>query len=174
MKFFKKIPLTNLHTNEHAVMIFMAIIVGLLGGYGAILFRWLIRFFQKASFGNGEGELLSTLMALPWYARLFPPVVGGLLVGLIVYFLAREAKGHGVPEVMEAVALKGGIIRKRVVLVKSIASAISIGSGGSAGREGPIVQIGAAIGSSFGQILKVSADRMRTLVGCGAAAGIAA
>jgi len=155
-------------------MIFMAIIVGVLGGYGAILFRWLIQFFQKASFGNGEGDLLSTLMSLPWYARLLPPAIGGLLVGLIVYFLAREAKGHGVPEVMEAVALKGGIIRKRVVLIKSLASAICIGSGGSAGREGPIVQIGAAIGSSFGQILKVSADRMRTLVGCGAAAGIAA
>ncbi|MDO9514967.1 MAG: chloride channel protein [Syntrophales bacterium] len=174
MKFFKKILPTNLHANEHAVMIFMAIIVGVLGGYGAILFRWLIRFFQKASFGSGGGEFLATLMALPWYARLVPPIVGGLLVGLIVYFLAREAKGHGVPEVMEAVALKGGIIRKRVVLVKSLASAICIGTGGSAGREGPIVQIGSAIGSAFGQVLKVSADRMRTLVGCGAAAGIAA
>jgi len=173
-KFFKKISLPHLNINEHAIMIFMAIIVGILGGYGAVLFRWLIRFFQKASFGSGGGELLPTLMALPWYARLFPPIIGGLLVGLIVYFLAREAKGHGVPEVMEAVALKGGIIRKRVVLIKSLASAICIGTGGSAGREGPIVQIGSAIGSSFGQIMKVSADRMRTLVGCGAAAGIAA
>ncbi len=174
MKFLKKIPLTNLHANEHAVMLFMAIIVGVLGGYGAVLFRWLIRFFQKVSFGNGGGELLPTLMNMSWYARLTPPIVGGLLVGLIVYSLAREAKGHGVPEVMEAVVLKGGIIRKRVVLVKSIASAICIGTGGSVGREGPIVQIGSAIGSSFGQIMKVSADRMRTLVGCGAAAGIAA
>ena len=94
--------------------------------------------------------------------------------GTLVYFFAREAKGHGVPEVMEAVTLKGGVIRKRVVVVKSLASAISIGSGGSAGREGPIVQIGSAIGSTLGQILKVSVDRMRTLVACGAAAGIAA
>jgi len=155
-------------------MIVMATIVGILGGYGAILFRWLIRFFQKASFGTIEGDFLSTLMNLPWHVRLIPPVIGGLLVGIIVYFFAREAKGHGVPEVMEAVALKGGIIRKRVVLVKSLASAICIGTGGSAGREGPIVQIGSAIGSTFGQLLKVSADRMRTLVGCGAAAGIAA
>ena len=155
-------------------MIFMAIIVGILGGYGAVLFRWMIWFFQKASFGNGEGNLLSKLMFLPWYARIIPPIIGGAVVGLIIYFFAREAKGHGVPEVMEAVALKGGIIRKRVVLMKSLASAICIGTGGSAGREGPIVQIGSAIGSSFGQIMKVSADRMRTLVGCGAAAGIAA
>jgi len=138
------------------------------------VFRWMIWFFQKASFGNGEDNLLSNLMVLPYYARLIPPIIGGAVVGLIIYFFAREAKGHGVPEVMEAVALKGGIIRKRVVLVKALASAICIGTGGSAGREGPIVQIGSAIGSSFGQIMKVSADRMRTLVGCGAAAGIAA
>ncbi len=171
MNFFRKI---NIHNNEHAVMIFMAIIVGVLGGYGAILFRLMIGFFQAASFGSGGGEILPTLMALPWYAKLLPPAIGGLLVGVIVYLFAREAKGHGVPEVMAAVALKGGIIRKRVVLIKSLASAISIGTGGSVGREGPIVQIGSAIGSSFGQIMKVSADRMRTLVGCGAAAGIAA
>ncbi|MBW2630889.1 MAG: chloride channel protein, partial [Deltaproteobacteria bacterium] len=173
-KFFKKISLPRLNINEHAIMIFMAIIVGILGGYGAVLFRWMIWFFQKASFGNGAGNLLSKLMVLPWYARIIPPIIGGAVVGLIIYFFAREAKGHGVPEVMEAVALKGGIIRKRVVLIKSLASAICIGTGGSAGREGPIVQIGSAIGSSFGQIMKVSADRMRTLVGCGAAAGIAA
>jgi len=173
-KFFKKISPPNLSANEHIVMIFMAIIVGILGGYGAVVFRWMIWFFQKASFGNGEDNLLSNLMVLPYYARLIPPIIGGAVVGLIIYFFAREAKGHGVPEVMEAVALKGGIIRKRVVLVKALASAICIGTGGSAGREGPIVQIGSAIGSSFGQIMKVSADRMRTLVGCGAAAGIAA
>lgn len=99
---------------------------------------------------------------------------GGLVVGPLIYFLAREAKGHGVPEVMEAVTLKRGVIRKRVVIVKSLASAVSIAVGGSVGREGPIVQIGSAIGSSLGQILKLSANRMRVLVGCGAAAGIAA
>jgi CIC family chloride channel protein len=113
-------------------------------------------------------------MDLPWYKKLIPPIVGGAIVGPLVYFFAKEAKGHGVPEVMEAVALNGGIIRKRVVLIKSLASAICLGSGGSAGREGPIVQIGSAIGSACGQIAGVSADRMRTLVGCGAAAGIAA
>jgi len=75
---------------------------------------------------------------------------------------------------MEAVALKGGVIRKRVVFVKTLVSAISISTGGSVGREGPIVQIGSAIGSTLGQLLKVSQDRMRALVGCGAAAGIAA
>ena len=117
---------------------------------------------------------MEQVSSIPWHIRIIIPALGGLIVGPLVYFMAREAKGHGVPEVMEAVALKSGIIRKRVVIIKSFASAISIGTGGSVGREGPIVQIGSAIGSSVGQMLKVSADRVRTLVGCGAAAGIAA
>ncbi|HUN56263.1 MAG TPA: chloride channel protein [Smithella sp.] len=160
--------------NEHVVMIIMAMTVGVLGGYGAVAFRWLISFFQLLFFKFKGGNFLEYALSLPWYARLIPPIIGGMIVGPLVYFFAREAKGHGVPEVMEAVALKGGVIRKRIVLIKTFASAISIASGGSVGREGPIVHIGSAIGSGFGQILKVSADRMRTLVACGAAAGIAA
>jgi CIC family chloride channel protein len=96
------------------------------------------------------------------------------LVGPLVYFLAREAKGHGVPEVMEAVALRGGRIRPVVAVVKSLASSITIGSGGSVGREGPIVQIGSAIGSTFSRLFHLSDERTRNLVACGAAAGIAA
>ena len=102
------------------------------------------------------------------------PAIGGLIVGPLIYFFAREAKGHGVPEVMEAVALKGGRIRPVVAVVKSLASSITIGSGGSVGREGPIVQIGSALGSSLGQKLGLSDDRIRNLVACGAAGGIAA
>jgi CIC family chloride channel protein len=101
-------------------------------------------------------------------------MVGGLIVGPIVYKVAVEAKGHGVPEVMDAVARKGGIIRARVAIAKAVASAICIGSGGSAGREGPIVQIGSAMGSAIGQLFRMSSGRVRVLVGCGAAAGISA
>ena len=155
-------------------MIAMAMIVGLLGGYGAVGFRWLIHFFNIIFFGTGSDNSLTLLLDLPWYKKLIPPIIGGALVGPIVYFFAREARGPGVSEVIEAVALRGGNIRKRVVLIKTLATAITIGSGGSAGREGPIVHIGSAIGSVVGQVMKVSADRMRTLVGCGAAAGIAA
>jgi CIC family chloride channel protein len=154
-------------------MAVLAVIVGLAGGFGAVGFRYLINFFQTIAYGS-PSELLHVVSDLPWYHILWIPAVGGLVVGPLVYFFAREAKGHGVPEVMEAVALRGGVIRKRIVFVKSLASAISIGTGGSVGREGPIVQIGSAIGSSLGQMLEVSVDRMRTLVGCGAAAGIAA
>ena len=165
--------LRYLSTNEHTIMAVIAVGVGIAGGYGAVGFRYIINLVQELAYGAG-GNLLDVIYTQPWYRRLWMPALGGLIVGPLVYFWAREAKGHGVPEVMEAVALRGGLIRKRLVVVKSLASAICIGTGGAVGREGPIVQIGSAIGSTIGQLLKVSADRMRTLVGCGAAAGIAA
>jgi CIC family chloride channel protein len=143
---------------------------------------------QSAFFGGLEGletlfeegllaeasDSLDLARGVAWYWRLLLPALGGLIVGPLIYFFAREAKGHGVPEVMAAVALRGGVIRRRIVTVKALASAISIGSGGSVGREGPIVQIASALGSSIGQLLKVPASQMRTIVGCGAAAGVAA
>lgn len=163
----------QLRTNEHTTMAILAFIVGIAGGFGAVGFRFLIDFIQSISYGSSK-ELLDVIKDIPWYLRFWIPAAGGLIVGPLVYFGAREAKGHGVPEVIEAVALKSGMIRKRLVLIKTLASAICIGTGGSVGREGPIVQIGSAIGSTIAQLLKVSASRMRTLVGCGAAAGIAA
>jgi CIC family chloride channel protein len=168
-------------------MVGVAVAIGLAGALGAVLFRFLIRFFQAGFFAGSSGveavvmeplaeagDPLDLVRALPWYLVALAPALGGLVVGPLVYFFAREAKGHGVPEVMEAVALRGGAIRSRVVAIKTLASAISIGSGGSVGREGPIVHIGSAIGSTLGQLLKVPARDLRTLVGCGAAAGIAA
>lgn len=173
LSFIDKGILGRIRTNEHTIMAVLAVVVGIAGGFGAIGFRYLINFLQSVAYGSAD-ELLDVVATIPWQFKIWIPALGGLIVGPLVYFLAREAKGHGVPEVMEAVALRNGIIRKRVVLVKSLASAVSISTGGSVGREGPIVQIGSAIGSTLGQVLKVSADRMRTLVGCGAAAGIAA
>jgi CIC family chloride channel protein len=168
--------------------VLIAIACGLAGAFGAVVFRLLIRLFQGAFFGGAEGVVdvveegllveagdpRSIAQTLSAWRIVLAPAVGGLIVGPLVYFLAREARGHGVPEVMEAVALRGGIMRMRVVIVKTLASAISIGSGGSVGREGPIVQIGAAIGSVLGQWLNVPTRQLRTIVGCGAAAGIAA
>jgi CIC family chloride channel protein len=169
----KQAILRFLISDEYAIMAALGMVVGLAGGFGAIGFRYAIDFFQSVSYGSA-GDLLDVVQTVPWSFRIVVPAVGGLLVGPIVYFLAREAKGHGVPEVMEAVAMRGGVIRKRIVFVKTLVSAICIGTGGSVGREGPIVQIGSAAGSTIGQAFKVSANRMRTLVGCGAAAGIAA
>lgn len=158
---------------EHTFMVLCALVIGVLGGLGAIGFRFLIRLFQSLFFGPGF-DLLKIVWTLPWYHKLLAPAIGGAFVGPIIYFFAREAKGHGVPEVMEAVVIRGGAIRPRVVMVKALASAMTIGCGGSVGREGPIVQIGSALGSTLGQALKVSGERLRTFVGCGAAAGIAA
>lgn len=154
-------------------MVVVAIVCGLGGGIGAVGLRALILLVEDVFFGHGA-DPLELVRAVPWTWRLLAPALGGLVVGPLVYFVAREAKGHGVPEVMESIILRGGAIRPRVVVVKAVASAISIGSGGSVGREGPIVQIGAALGSTIGQLLRLSAQQLRTLVGCGAAAGIAA
>ena len=158
---------------EHTFMIVIAIIIGILAGFSAIGIRAMIKFFSEISF-HGTGNLLQNIISTSWYWILIIPIIGGLIVGPIIYYLAPEAKGHGVPEVMQAILLKGGQIRGRVAFVKAVASAISIGTGGSVGREGPIIQIGSSLGSVVGQFLRVSSKRLKTLVGCGAAAGIAA
>jgi CIC family chloride channel protein len=158
---------------EHTFMIMIALFIGVFAGLGAVAIRQMILSITSFSFPGG-GNLLDNVKSLPWYIIVFTPCIGGLIVGPIIYFFAREAKGHGVPEVMEAILMKGGSIRPRVAAVKAITSAITIGTGGSVGREGPIVQIGSTIGSTIGYFLKVSPTRMKTFVGCGAAAGIAA
>ncbi|MBZ0264055.1 chloride channel protein [bacterium] len=165
--------LKDFSASEYRLNLLVAILIGVAGGYGAVGFRYAIGGVEKLAFGviNPTVEALSVT---PWYIRFFLPILGGLLVGPLVSFFASEAKGHGVPEVMAAVATRGGIIRGRVAAVKVAASAITIGTGGSAGSEGPIVQIGSGIASWMGQFLHVSARRLKTYVGCGAAAGIAA
>ncbi len=163
----------RLRLGERTSMILIAAAIGLAGGLGAVFFRWLIASFQDLFWATGNTPF-EKFSQSAWYWRLTVPAAGGLLVGLIVKFFAPEAKGHGVPEVMNAVARLGGVIRPVVAVAKSLASAICIASGGSVGREGPIVQIGSAIGSTAGQLLRLSTRRIRTCVGCGAAAGIAA
>ncbi|RMD64774.1 MAG: CBS domain-containing protein [Planctomycetota bacterium] len=146
-------------------LIALGAFIGSLTALGAIGFMWLLHVAER-----GADDLLRRW---PVWTLPLVPVTGGLLTGLLVHFFAREAKGHGVPEVMDALYRQGGRIRKRVAIVKSIASACTIGSGGSAGAEGPIVQIGSAIGSACAQWLRLSREHSATLLGCGAAAGIA-
>jgi CIC family chloride channel protein len=165
--------LHRFRATEHAFMVIVAVIIGVVGGFGAVGIQFSIKFFQKIFWGSWQPDLVY-LKTLPVLVKIGVPTGGGLLVGLIVYYVAREAKGHGVPEVMEAIALKNGIIRPRVVIAKLFASAICIGSGGSVGREGPVIQIGSSIGSTVGQFLGVTAQRVKIFVACGAAAGIAA
>lgn len=155
--------------HEYFILSLLALIVGVAGGFGAIIFREIILLIEYIFFRGGS-PLNNTLGILV----IIIPAIGGLIVGLIVYFFAREAKGHGVPEVIEAVATRGGKIRPRVAVVKTIASSICIGSGGSTGREGPIIQIGAAVGSAIGQKLNLPVGGVKILLACGATAGIAA
>ena len=162
--------LDHLAPREGLVLLVMAVVVGVATGLAAVLFIRLIAFIQIFFYGGGE-KILPELGRL-WIIMV--PVIGGLLVGPIIAKFAVEAKGHGVPEVMQALILRGGRIRPRVALAKVIASALCIGTGGSAGREGPIVQVGSALGSSIGQWLHLSDERIKNLVACGAAAGIAA
>lgn len=165
--------LKRYRVSETTILILLASVVGLFTALGAVAFIELILRSKHFFFGDTV-QLVHSVTSDLRYWEILIPAIGGLIVGPIVYKFAKEAKGHGVPEVMVAVALQGGIIRARVAIAKAIASAICIGSGGSAGREGPIVQIGAAIGSAIGQLFHMSERRVRILVGCGAAAGISA
>lgn len=164
------ILLDRLSPPEGVLLLILAVIIGGLTGLAAVYFIRLIMLVQTWSY-----SALPELLPFPGYLLyLVVPVLGGLLAGPLVHKFAKEAKGHGVPEVMQALLLHGGRIRPRVAIAKIAASALCIGTGGSAGREGPIVQVGSALGSSIGQFLRLSDERVRNLVACGAAAGIAA
>ena len=154
-------------------------LVGLVAGLGAVGFRYLIYGFTLLFSGHRDYSATPhaanpLVPGLGMWFVLLAPVVGGLIYGPLIALFAREARGHGVPEVMLAVQRKGGRIRPQVAIVKSLASALCIGAGGSVGREGPIVQIGSAIGSALGQVARLPESRMRLLVACGAAGGISA
>jgi CIC family chloride channel protein len=157
----------------------LALLVGAGAGGGAVGFRYLIIWFTELFTGRPDysdaGRVPSPhFPGLGVFFVILVPVLGGLIYGPIVDRFAKETRGHGVPEVMLAIAEQGGRIGPRVAVVKSLASALCIGSGGSVGREGPIVQIGSALGSSIGRLLRISDARLRLLVACGAAGGISA
>ena len=157
----------------------LALAVGAGAGAGAVAFRYLIIGFTYLFSGHRDYSAAGRAAygyyhGVGFWFVVLAPVVGGLLYGPLIHLFAREARGHGVPEVMLAVAERGGRIRPQVAVIKSLASAICIGSGGSVGREGPIVQIGSALGSTLGQVTRVPESRLRILVACGAAGGISA
>lgn len=160
-------------------LVVLAVLLGAGAGLGAVAFRWLITTFTHLFSGLADYSAAGG-QAHPWFPVLGPwflllaPVLAGLLYGPLVYRFAPEARGHGVPEVMYAVAERGGRIPAQVTVVKAVASAMCIGSGGSVGREGPIVQIGSALGSTVGRVTRLPESRLRVLVACGAAGGIAA
>ncbi|MFX0055299.1 MAG: chloride channel protein [Promethearchaeota archaeon] len=152
---------------KHQVRLYiLGAIIGVVSGLVAVGFRWLILGFSVLFVWIPQNVGL--------FGWLVIPVLGGLIVAFIVQRYAPEAKGHGVPELMDAYALRGGRIRMRVPLLKSLASALCIGSGGSCGREGPIAQIGGGVGSAIAGKLKLNTRITKTLVVCGVSSGIAA
>ena len=156
----------------------LALVIGIMTGFGAVAFRALIGFVHNA-FYNGRLSYIYDANIAEFPSRFgawvfFSPVIGGLIVVYLVKRFAPEAKGHGVPEVMDAVFYKHGNIRGKVAIVKALASALSIGSGAAVGREGPIIQIGSALGSAFSQVIRLSTSQKITLLSAGAGAGIAA
>jgi len=156
-------------TSRLAIPMILASVIGMSTGLLVVAFIKAIRLSETFFF-----KALPENLPLGSYSMIFIPALGALIVGILCTTLAPDAKGHGVPEVLKAIALPHGKITLRVVLVKLFASAISIGSGSSVGREGPSVQIGAGVGSTVGRFFKLSETRVRNLVACGSAAGIAA
>lgn len=160
------------------VMLILAMVVGVVAGVGAIVFKYLIAFITNLAFYGVFSFRFEPLEYGPESAWgpgiILVPVIGGLIVVWLVRTFAPEAKGHGVPEVMFAIYHKSGDVRGIVALVKSLASAISIGTGASVGREGPIIQIGSSFGSTFARALNLVRPQKITLLSAGAGAGIAA
>ena len=159
-------------------IVLCTIAVGVISGFGAVAFRAMIGAFHNLFF-LGKWSLaydanVHTALS-PWgVGVILAPALGAVGVAFLVQTFAPEAKGHGVPEVIDAIYHKDGRIRPIVALIKSVASALSIGSGGSVGREGPIIQVGAAFGSTLGQLIAMPARQRALLIAAGAGGGIAA
>jgi chloride channel protein, CIC family len=166
---------SSFRLSENTFLIILAVIIGLLGGLGNYAFRKTIEFVHWAVFEQSE-HLFGYSLEEWSPARLavvLCPVLGGLLVIPLWYWFGKDLKG-GFSAFLERVNLRGAKLQLRPIFTRGFGSAITIGTGGSAGQEGPIAMIGGAIGSQFGQLFKMSGDRLKVLVACGAAAGVAA
>ncbi|MGH9748424.1 MAG: chloride channel protein [Candidatus Polarisedimenticolia bacterium] len=148
-------------------------LTGLATGLASVAMIRLLAALQKVFWGSGRELMNHALQLPPWY-RFFAPVVGGLLIALIVLVYRRSVRGHGTAAVVEAVARRDGALSMRDSLVKALATLITVASGGSLGREGPMVRVGASLASLVGGRFRLGGNRLKILIGCGAASGIAA
>ncbi len=165
---------SSIRPEENTWFFILVVLIGVGGGFAAIIFRScsaLIMGFYSGSFEISLPDIARSATPL---LKIIIPSIGGLIAGIIIFIGLKEKKGEGISEIMEAVTLKGARIRTKQVIFKSLSSLILISTGGSIGREGPIVQMGAALASKIAEVLNVSRDRLRILIGCGVAAGMAA
>ena len=167
-------PLRQFLRNEHLLLFALAIVIGVGAAYAAIGFRKLIGLVQLGSFGTASESLASTVAALPAWQVVLVPAAGGLAVGLIVRYVVKGQQPHGVAEVIEATAMRAGRMTAREGLAAATATVISVGTGGSVGREGPVVHMGATIASLISTRLHLSRSLTLTLLGCGVASAVAA
>jgi CIC family chloride channel protein len=163
----------GLATREDRVFFFLVGLVGVVAGLGGVVVHTLIDGLQALLWGSHE-SLLDAARQAPWWRVLAAPACGGVLVALVVWLGRQPVGGGGMAMLIEAVALSGGKIPPRPVLVNVLAAVATVGSGGSLGREGPLIRLGATISSLLGERLGLPAHRLKVLVGCGAAAGLAA
>ena len=163
----------GLATREERLFFLLIPLVGLLSGVLGLLITQLIALFQTLIWGSGE-EILIRARNAPAWLRIVAPAIGGALVGLLAWRAKAAVGGHGIARLLEAVAVRGGRIEPAPVLWSSAAAVFTVGSGGSLGREGPMIGLGAMLSSWLGGRLKLPTHRLKVLVGCGAAAGMAA
>ncbi len=160
-------------TTRELTFLFFSLVIGTLAALGVLAFRTFIEVGQWLLWPPGS-DFLQQVLNSPWWFKLLLPILGGLAIGPIIVFLAPELRGPGVPEVIEAAALRDGYIAPRVTFLKPLCTGLIISTGGSVGREGPVVHIGSAIGSTLAQFFRLNPERTRICLACGAAAGIAA
>ena len=156
-----------------AGLVFWAAITGFCGALASVGFREGIRLFEWVLTGE-SGGLVTAATALPRWHRVFSPLIGGIIAGCVLHYGARWAGGRRALDYMEAVVVGDGSIAARPALIRALSSLFTIGSGGSIGREGPMVQLAALLGSKLGLLSRTLLPRRRLLVACGAAAGVAA
>lgn len=159
---------------EHTILFFFALVVGAAAGYAAIGFRWLVDFWGRVAFGTTEERLIAGTVALDWWHILLAPMGGGIIVALALRFSMPRRRPEAMSEVIEAVALRDGRMDIRSGLANVFVNATALGFGSSIGREGPVVHLGATLASFLSQRLNLTPAVMRTLVGCGVAAAVAA
>ena len=160
-------------SRQNLKLLMLSITIGLISAAGAMGFRWLIDFFQNLFWAQGQ-DFVRRVAHSPWYLTLLIPAAGGFVVGPVITYFVPEAKGPGVPEIIKSVSRSHSVIRHRVTVLKALVSGLLLGAGASVGREGPIAQIGASVGSSIAQILKIPPELHRVCLAAGTAAGIAA